>query len=254
MQVLTIGFLLLFGQLIPGGAKQGREGNRHYENDNLEHAADAYNRGLEFYRDGLKPDGTLYGLQHNLGSTLHRQENFDGAQAAFAQALEHATSDMDYARAAYNAGNNAFRKQEAEAALEHWRQALLADPTNADAKFNYEFVKRQQQEQQEQNQEQEQDQSEQQDQQNQDQKNQDQENQQENQDQSGSDQQSGEQNKNEQQSDDHQSQGQSEPAREQQLSREQAERILQALANEEEQLLREVQKVKGRPRRVAKDW
>jgi hypothetical protein len=39
-----------------------------------------------------------------------------------------------------------------------------------------------------------------------------------------------------------------------QLSEEEAERILQALANEEEQLLREVQKIKGRPRRVEKDW
>lgn len=38
------------------------------------------------------------------------------------------------------------------------------------------------------------------------------------------------------------------------LSKEQAERILQALENEEEKLLREVQKIKGRPRRVEKDW
>ena len=38
------------------------------------------------------------------------------------------------------------------------------------------------------------------------------------------------------------------------LSEQEAERILQALANEEEQLLREVQKIKGRPRRVEKDW
>lgn len=38
------------------------------------------------------------------------------------------------------------------------------------------------------------------------------------------------------------------------LSRAQALRILQALQTEEEQLLREVQKVKGKPRRVEKDW
>ena len=35
---------------------------------------------------------------------------------------------------------------------------------------------------------------------------------------------------------------------------EQAERILEALENEEEKLLREVQKIEGRPRRVTKDW
>lgn len=38
------------------------------------------------------------------------------------------------------------------------------------------------------------------------------------------------------------------------LSREEAERILQALENEEGQLLRQVQKMKVRARRVEKDW
>jgi Ca-activated chloride channel family protein len=48
--------------------------------------------------------------------------------------------------------------------------------------------------------------------------------------------------------------GQGAPEDPEELSREQALRILQALQNEEEQLLREVQKVKGRPRQVEKDW
>ena len=38
------------------------------------------------------------------------------------------------------------------------------------------------------------------------------------------------------------------------LSQEQAERILQALGDEEEQLLRQVQKLPARPRTVKKDW
>ena len=38
------------------------------------------------------------------------------------------------------------------------------------------------------------------------------------------------------------------------LSREQAERILQALGNEEEQLLRQAQKLPARPQAVEKDW
>lgn len=38
------------------------------------------------------------------------------------------------------------------------------------------------------------------------------------------------------------------------LSREQAERILQALSNEEEELLRQVQKLPVQPRPVEKDW
>ncbi len=38
------------------------------------------------------------------------------------------------------------------------------------------------------------------------------------------------------------------------VSREQAERILQALEENEEELLKEVQRLKSRPRRVEKDW
>jgi Ca-activated chloride channel family protein len=132
---------------------------------------------------------------------------------------------------------------------------------------------KQQQEQEQQEQQDQQDEQEQQDQQDQDQQEQqdsgeqseqDQENQQEqdqqNQDQEQGDEQSDEEKQGgEQESDsDNQGQGQSAPENAEpdpdQLSREEAERILQALENEEGQLLRQVQKMKVRARRVEKDW
>jgi len=58
----------------------------------------------------------------------------------------------------------------------------------------------------------------------------------------------------EQQPDDREQQSVEAGENQDQLSRAQAIRILQALQNEEEELLREVQKIKGRPRRVEKDW
>lgn len=58
----------------------------------------------------------------------------------------------------------------------------------------------------------------------------------------------------EQQSDSHERQSSAAGENSEELSRAQALRILQALQNEEEQLLREVQKVKGKARRVEKDW
>jgi len=58
----------------------------------------------------------------------------------------------------------------------------------------------------------------------------------------------------EQQSEDREQQSVEAGENQDQLSRAQAIRILQALQNEEEELLREVQKIKGRPRRVEKDW
>ncbi len=58
----------------------------------------------------------------------------------------------------------------------------------------------------------------------------------------------------EQQSDSQERQSSAAGENSEELSRAQALRILQALQNEEEQLLREVQKVKGKARRVEKDW
>ena len=237
--------LLLLPQAAPvtgDGKTQGRRGNTLYDQEQYQEASEAYSAGLASYQD-VSIDAAYYGLQNNLGAALYRQDDFERAQSAFAKALETASSNAEFARAAYNAGNNAFSSEQAEAALEHYKKALLADPSNLDAKFNYEFVKRKLEEQQQDQQQQQGDDQQQNDEQNQDQ--QDQQNDQQNQDQQ-------QQNQDQQQQNDQQQDQQPQP--EQQLSRQQAERILQALENEEEQLLREVQKMKGRPRRVEKDW
>lgn len=241
------------------GDKDGRRGNVLYENGQYENAADAYYVGLENYAENATGT-TFYGLQNNLGAALNKQGQFDMARGAFAKAMETAPSQLDFSRSAYNAGNNEFQAQQLEAALENYKKALLADPTNADAKFNYEFAKRQLEQQQQQEQQQqgdnEQDQQEQ-DQQEQDQNGDQQEQNQEQQDQQEGEQeqqQNGDQQQEQEQQQQEQEQQQPQPDESEQLSRQQAERILQALENEEEELLREVQKVKGRPRRVEKDW
>jgi len=252
--IVSLLLLLLLPQVFSGDPKkQGRQGNALYKQDQYQEAADAYSAGLATYQNGNETDATFYGLQNNLGATLYRKQDFAQAQAAFGSAMEAASNEADYARAAYNAGNNAFNNEQAEAALDHYRNALLADPANADAKFNYEFVKRQLEQQQNQQQQNDQDQNQEQneEEQQQDQQNQDQQQDQQNQDQQ---QQQEQQNQDQQQQEQQQEQQQQEQQQDQQLSRQQAERILQALENEEEELLREVQKVKGRPRRVEKDW
>ncbi len=145
---LLLILVLAFG-LSGDGKKDGRRGNALYDEERYEAAADAYYAGLEAHGEE-STDATSYGLQNNLGAALHKQEQFDMAAPAFERALATATVAADVARSAYNAGNNAFLGQNAEAALDYYRRALLADPSNRDAKFNYEFVKRQMQQQQQQ--------------------------------------------------------------------------------------------------------
>jgi len=253
MQVLTLLLLMFSAQSFPGiaeGKKEGREGNEHFRAGDYVQAAGAYEQGLTLHMENdREPDRVYYGLQNNLGTALYQQEDYDRALGAFQAAMQSADNAKDSARVFYNAGNTAFERQDADTALEYYQEALLKDPDNTNAKFNYELVKRQQMEEeqqepeeQEQEQENDEDEQEQQQQENQENNQQEQQNQQEE-----------EQRAQNQPSETEEQQAQEQPLQ-QQISPEQAERILQALENEEEELLREILKIERPPRRVAKDW
>ncbi|MCY4158206.1 MAG: tetratricopeptide repeat protein [Bacteroidetes bacterium] len=266
MMILTaiIGGFFAATQVIPGTGpnQRGRAGNDYLKQEKYEEAAEAYRKGLSSYQDQEKTGPVYHGLQNNLGLTLHRQENFEDAERAFDEALASAPNLEATTMAAFNAGNNAFTHQQLERALEHYRTALMADPDNEDAKFNFEFVSRQLQEQENQDQQSESDnqqeeQSDQEESEQNDQENQDGEsNEQQSEQQENEQEQASEQNESEQTEEESPQEQSTESTKQQEtpLTREQAERILEALENEEEQLLREIQKVEGRPKRVAKDW
>ncbi|MEM1270653.1 MAG: tetratricopeptide repeat protein [Bacteroidota bacterium] len=239
---LTLILTLMLGPL--DGKGKGRKGNSEYEQKRYEEAAKLYREGLEM-QDG--PGRTTSGLFNNLAASLNRQEQYEEAGELFTRAIANAQDPVDRSRASYNAGNNAFQAGDPEAALDYYKQALLADSNNELARYNYEFVRRFMQDQQQNGGggDQQQQQSGEDDQQQQDQ-NQDQ--------QEGEDEQ---QNQDSQQDDDS---GEPDPSEEQpepdpsQLSREQAERILQALQTDERELLKETRKMPGKARRVQKDW
>ena len=248
--IILLAYSLLLG---PGdGKKKGRKGNVHYTQEQYEEAVTAYRNGISSVQES-GPVQVYSGLLNNLGAALYRSGDAEQAGIAFSSAARMAMRPEDMVRASYNAGNAAATNQELEAALEHYRRALLNDPSNSDAKFNYEFVKRQmeEQEQDQENQDQDQDQDQDQNEENQDeQQDQNQENQDEQQENQNQENESESQDQNQEQ----QEQNQQEREDPTKLSEEEAERILQALENEEEQLLRQVQKMKSRPRRVEKDW
>jgi len=241
--------LLLFG---PGDEKEkGRKGNALYAQEQYAEAAEQFRLGVSAIQE--EGPGPIHsGLLNNLGAALYRNGDLEQATLAFNSAAQMALSPEDLVRASYNAGNAAANNKQLEQALAQYKRALLSDPDNQDAKFNYEFVKRQLQEQQEQEQQDDQ-QNQDENKENQEQQDgeQDQENDQENQDQQ---QQQDQEQQQDQQQDQEQQQQQQEQPDPTKLSQEEAERILEALENEEEQLLRQVQKMKSRPRRVEKDW
>ena len=256
---MTIRLVLLALTLLPfvdDGSREGRRGNAHYEMGQFEQAVEQYRLGLAAVEEGTR--GPIpAGLANNLGAALHRLGQYEDALRAFTQSVLVATTDDALVRAAYNTGNNAAALGDTEFALAAYREALLTDPSNEDAKYNYELLKRQQQEQQNGQGEDNPDEDESEGDEQQGEGEQDPGEGEQNQEQQGDQEQNQDQQSQPQQPEDgqqEQQQPQQPGDRESELSREQAERILQALQTEEEQLLREVQKMDVRPRRVEKDW
>lgn len=254
--------LLVITWIAGDGDKEGRTGNRLYAEEQYARAAEAYQHGLAALSENA-PRMLRYGLLNNLGAALLKSGDADAAGDAFSRALASAPERTDVARTSYNAGNAAFAGEDLETALEHYRQSLLADPENEDAKFNYEFVKRRL-DQMQQNQpdqggqqnnqnESEQERNEEDGSQNQQQDQDQDQNQPREDDEEGQGGRQDEQDSEQQRNEEREGQPDAPPSGSQ-MSEEQAQQILDALRAEEEQLLREVQRPKSRPRQVDKDW
>ena len=90
------------------------------------------------YRKAVLKDSTSMKAQYNLASSLYRQEDYDGAGKALASiAAEGAPASVHF-----NAGDVALKKKDYAAAVKSFREALLLDPDDLDAKENYIYAKK----------------------------------------------------------------------------------------------------------------
>ena len=124
------------------GRAETREGNRLYEEGRFAEAHEKYLEALL-----ADPDSPI--IRFNDGNALYRGEDYESALESFRAAVE--GGDPELAAAAwYNLGNTLYRQGALPESLEAFKQALRANPVDADAKHNLERVLQQMQEQQEQ--------------------------------------------------------------------------------------------------------
>lgn len=249
-------FLFLAGMVgLPTSlhAQAGRsaveEGNRLYEEGRFEEAHERY---LEALR--ADPESPL--IRFNAGNALYQSADFEKALEAYQQAIE--SGDPQLASAAwYNMGNALYRAQQLEPSLEAYKQALRMNPGDADAKHNLERVleQLQQQDQQQEGEDQQQEGDEGEDSEDQEQQEQEQEQDEQEQEQ-GQDQQDEQEQEQEQPQDQPQDQqpedgeGQPEP-RPDQMTPEEAERLLDAIEEDPEDVNRKPRAALGRkPKKI----
>lgn len=227
--------------------KHIRSGNDNYYEDSYKDAEVDYMRALEKNPESAKG-------QYNLGDALYKQENYEDATKLFGNVASRDADAETKAKAFYNLGNSYIKAQKLPEAIESYKSALRLNPDDMDTKYNLEYAKKmmQQQEQEQENQDQDKDQEDKEDKQDK----QDQENKDQNQDQENQDQQEENQDQQQDQQDQQNQQQNQQQPQPPQISKQDAERMLEALKNDENKTLEKVklQQVPAKTTSTEKDW
>lgn len=114
--------------------KEVRAGNRQYKKGNWQNAE------IE-YRKAQAKDSTSFAAGYNLAGALYREGNFDEAAKTLDRLKEIAPASGCAADYFYNQGNVAVQKKDWKAAVEAYKQSILLNPEDLEAKENYAYAK-----------------------------------------------------------------------------------------------------------------
>jgi Ca-activated chloride channel family protein len=223
--LLAFGFLLIAVSPVVAQSdkKLIREGNKSYDNKK-------YSDAEVSYKKSLGKNQKSYEGNFNLGDAYYKQGKYDEAAKQFETLKSQKKDKKTDAAALHNLGNTLLQSQKFQESIEAYKQSLKLNPTDEDTRYNLAYaqamLKQQQQKQQQQ--------------------------QQQNKDKNKEDKKDQQQQKQEQQKQEQAQQKQQEQKKE--ISKEDAERILQALNNDEKDKHKKKAKVAATRIRIDKDW
>ena len=217
-----------------------RRGNRDFRKEN-------YREAEIDYRKALVKDSLSLAANYNLANALYREGDMANAAKALEQIKEVAPSSASASDYYYNVGDVAIAQQNWQGAVDAFRQSLILNPDDLDAKENYIYAKKKLEEQQNQDN---------QDQDNKNDQNQDDQDQDQNNDQNQDDQNQNDQNqdqKNENQDQKNQPQQGQEPK----ITPQAAQQMLKAIQAKEKETQDKVNRQKAealKSRQKEKNW
>ena len=199
------------------------------------------------FRKVVESSPKSFEANYNLGNTYYKLEKYDDAIKSYQSAFENAKDNESRAKIFHNVGNSLLKSNKIEQSVEAYKTALKYNPNDQDTKYNLsyalEMLKNKDKNKQDKN-----------DQNKNDQNKQDQQQQQnQNQDQQNKDQQNKDQQPQDQEAKQDNTKQQQQP-KEQKISKDEAQRILDALKNNEKDLQKQLRKVKAKVRKMDKDW
>lgn len=206
-----------------------------------------YDEALSNYKEALGKKVPQDITHYDLGNVYYKKNSYDQAEKEFDPAIQSKNPELQ-ARGYFNRGNARFKQQQFDKSIADYIEVLKRNPQDIGAKVNLELARRmlqmQKQQQQQQNQSK----------QDSTQQKQDQKQQQQKQDQQKQDQQQ-KQEQQQQKQQEKQDNSQQKSDEEKQLSQAEAEKVLDALQNDEKQVIREmIRHQLPPPRTRGKDW
>jgi tetratricopeptide (TPR) repeat protein len=185
------------------------------------------------FKKGLEKDPKMFEGHFNVGDSYFKQGRYDEAIQSYKNSLQFTNDKSDQAKVYHNIGNALLKSQKYKESISAYANALKIKPKDDDTKYNLSYAlnmmkqnENKQQNKNDKNKDKNKDQKQNQNQQNQDNK----------------------KDKNK----DKQNQPQQQPKN--QISKEDAQRILDALKNKESDVQKKLRKQKGKPVATDKDW
>ena len=237
LRVRKAGVLSFFIMILINGFSFGqaerklvRDGNKMYKEKKFSDAEVNYKKSLSVNKES-KP------AQFNLGDAYYKQGKFDEATRQFEELTAgKKLGKTDQARAYHNLGNSYLRAKKYEESINAYKNALKLNPDDNDTRYNLAYAQSMLQQQQQQQQQQDQ--------------NKDQKDQKEQQEQKKEQEQQEKNDQKNQQKQDEQKQAK----KPEKISKEDAEKILQALNNDEKNTQKKLTKKDATKISIDKNW
>jgi len=214
-----------------------RKGNREYEKSKFSESEISYRKAID--NNKQSPDAVF-----NVGDALYKQNKFEEAGKQFVENVNQNDDKIKKSAGYYNLGNSLLKANKLQESIDAYKNSLKLHPGNKEAKYNLSYaqdlLKRQQEQQQKQ----------------QDKDKQDQKKDKNKQDQKKDQKDQKDQNNNNNDQKDKQDQKQQQQPQKQEISREDAQRLLNSLANDEKNVQEKVNLAKANKSKVrtVKNW
>ena len=214
-----------------------RKGNKEYEKNKFPESEISYRKALD--NNKQSPDAVF-----NVGDALYKQNKYEEAGKQFVENTNQNNDRIKKSAGLYNLGNSLLRADKLEESIDAYKQSLKLHPDNPEAKYNLSYAQdllKQQQEQQKNKQQDKNNQD-----QNKDKNKQDQNKEKKDQDDKNKDQEKDQNNK----------QDQKQQPQRQEISKDDAQRLLNALANDEKKVQEKVKLAKAEKAKIrtVKNW